>query len=264
MQFLLEYGYLILFIVIFLDQAGLPLPSDPFILTAGALAGAGEMSAAIIVLVTVLACVPADLSWFYLGKTRGGKVLNLLCSISLEPDYCVRRTETSFDRLGVFSLIIAKFIPGLQTLAPPMAGFTQMSTSKFLALDITGATLWAGALTYIGFLFSDELAVIASRFAELGGIAAIIILSLFVVFIGYKLIQRQLFLRSLRMRMLLPQEVRDKLDAKESLYIIDLRHRLDFNALPYAIPGAVRVPMEKIQEHYHAIPRDQDIILYCS
>ena len=264
MQFLAEYGYLILFIVIFLDQAGLPLPSDPFILSAGALAGAGEMNAAIIVLGTVLACIPADLSWFYLGKTRGGKVLNLLCSISLEPDYCVRRTETSFERLGVYSLIIAKFIPGLQTIAPPMAGFTQMSTGKFLALDIIGATLWACALTYIGFLFSNELTAIASRFAELGGIAAIIILGLFVAFIGYKLIQRQLFLRSLRMRMLRPQEVSEKLEAKESFYIIDLRHRLDFNALPYGVPGAVRVPMEKVQEHYPLIPRDQDIILYCS
>ena len=264
MQYLIDYGYLILFLFIFLDQIGLPLPSIAVILAAGALSGAGEMSAYLAVLVAVLACVPADLFWFYLGRTRGGKVLNLLCSISLEPDYCVRRTEVSFQRIGSFSLIIAKFVPGLQTIAPPMAGFTQMSVFKFLGLDILGATLWASVLTYIGFLFSAELTGVAVRFASLGVIATFIVIGLFATFIGYKLVQRQLFLRSLRMRMLKPEEVTQKLEAGNSIYIIDLRHRLDFNALPYTIPSAVRVPMEKIGEHHQLIPRDRDIILYCS
>ncbi len=264
MQFLIDYGYLVLFLFIFLDQVGLPLPSIAVILAAGALAGTGEINAYLAVLVVVLACVPADLFWFYLGKTRGGKVLNLLCSISLEPDYCVRRTEVSFERIGSFSLIIAKFVPGLQTIAPPMAGFTQMSTFRFLVLDVLGATLWASVLTYIGFLFSAALTDIAARFVSLGIIATFIIIGLFATFIGYKFVQRQFFLRSLRMRMLQPEEVNQKLVAGDSLYIIDLRHRLDFNALPYTIPGAVRVPMEKIGEHHRLIPRDRDIVLYCS
>lgn len=264
MQFLIEYGYLVLFIFIFLDQVGLPLPSIAVILAAGALSGTGEMSAYMVILLTVLACIPADLLWFYLGKTRGGKVLGLLCSISLEPDYCVRKTETSFERLGSFSLVIAKFIPGLQTIAPPMAGLIQMPTIRFLALDIFGATLWASVLTFIGYWFSAELTGIATRFSELGVSAAIIVIGLFATFLGFKLVQRQLFLRSLRMRMLLPVEVNQKLNAGEALYIIDLRHRMDFNALPYALPGAVRVPMEKIAEHHQLIPRDKDIVLYCS
>jgi len=129
MDFLIEYGYLLLFLVIFLDQIGLPLPSLPVILAAGALAGSGEMNVWLVVLVTFLACVPADFCWYQLGRTRGGKVLTLLCSISLEPDYCVRRTELSFEKLGPFSLVIAKFVPGLQTIAPPMAGLTNAGNS---------------------------------------------------------------------------------------------------------------------------------------
>jgi membrane protein DedA with SNARE-associated domain/rhodanese-related sulfurtransferase len=264
MQFLLEYGYLLLFALIFLDQVGFPLPSIPVVLAAGALAGTGEMNFTLVVIITVLACVPADLAWFYLGRTRGGKVLNLLCSISLEPDYCVNKTEASFERFGSYTLAVAKFVPGLATIAPPMAGLTGMFITRFLVLDTIGATFWAALLAYIGFFFSNQLVEVATRFAELGGVAAAIVIGLFVVFLAVKIWQRQLFLRTLRMRQLHPREVNAKLELGETVYIIDLRHRLDFNALPFKVPGAVRVPMEDIDQYHEAIPRDQDIVLYCS
>jgi membrane protein DedA with SNARE-associated domain len=264
MEFLIEYGYLLLFGLIFLDQLGLPLPSIPVVLGAGALSGMGEMNLALAVFVAVLACVPADLVWFYLGRTRGGKVLNLLCSISLEPDYCVHRTEVSFERFGPFTLVLAKFVPGLQTIAPPMAGLTGMPMARFLALDTLGATLWAAIIAYIGFLFSEELTAVATRFAELGGLATIIVVGLFAVFVVVKAWQRMRFLRTLKMRQLLPREVHAILESGEPVYIIDLRHRIDFNALPYTVPGALRVPMEHIEQHHEAIPRDRDIVLYCS
>lgn len=264
MQFLIEYGYIVLFVLIFLDQIGLPLPSIPVVLGAGALAGTGDMNIALVVGLTVVACVPADLFWYYLGRSRGGKVLTILCTISLEPDYCVRRTELSFEKLGPFSLVIAKFIPGLQTIAPPMAGLTKMSMARFLALDVLGAVIWAVVLATVGFLFADQLVEIATRFAELGGWALAIVIGLLIVFVAVKIVQRQLFLSSLRTRMLQPEEVNEKLEAGEQPYIIDLRHRLDFNALPYVIPNSVRIPMEHIDEHHEHIPRDRDIVLYCS
>ena len=264
MQFLIEYGYLILFIYVFLDQAGLPLPSIPVLLAAGSLSAMGEMNLYFVVFVTVLACIPADFFWYQLGRTRGGKVLGLLCSISLEPDHCVRKTESSFDRLGPYSLIIAKFVPGLQSIAPPMAGLAQIPTAKFLTLDILGALIWAASLSYLGFLFSNEITELASRFAELGGIAVGIVIVSFSLFIAFKFVQRKIYIRSLRMRMIRPAELNEKLDAGESIYVIDLRHRLDFNALPYTIPVAVRVPMEHINEYQEQIPRDRDIVLYCS
>ncbi|MFT5134817.1 MAG: membrane protein DedA with SNARE-associated domain [Gammaproteobacteria bacterium] len=264
MQFLIDYGYFVLFLLIFLDQIGLPLPSVPVVLASGALSGMDEMNAYLAVLITVLACLPADSFWYYLGRTKGGKVLSILCSISLEPDHCVRRTEISFERLGFFSIIIAKFIPGLQTIAPPMAGLTQMSVWRFLALDVLGATLWASVLVYVGYLFSNELADIAGRFSELGVIAALMVAGTLILFILAKLTQRQLFLKSLRTRMVEPTEVKDKLDAGDSPFIIDLRHRLDFNAVPHTLPNAHRIPMEHINKFHEEIPRDRDIVLYCS
>lgn len=264
MQFLTEYGYLLLFALIFLDQLGFPLPSIPIVLAAGALAGTGEMNLTLVVLITVLACVPADFAWFYLGRIRGGKVLNLLCSISLEPDYCVNKTEASFERFGSYTLAVAKFVPGLTTIAPPMAGLTGMSITRFLVLNTLGATIWAVVFAYIGFVFSHQLVDVAKRFVELGGLAAAILIALFAVFLAVKIWQRKLFLRTLRMRQLHPRDVNAKLESGESVYVIDLRHHHDFNALPYKVPGALRVPMEDIEEHHEAIPRDRDIVVYCS
>ena len=264
MQFMIEYGYIVLFLFIFLDQIGLPLPSMPVILGAGALAGTGDMNAYLVILVAVIACVPADFCWYYLGRSRGGKVLTIICSISLEPDYCIRRTELSFEKLGAFSLVVAKFVPGLQTIAPPMAGLTQMPTMRFLGLDILGALLWACVLTWVGYLFSHQLTEIVTRFADLGGLAASLVVGAFALFIVVKMVQRRLFLSSLRTRMIDPAEVNRLVANDESVYIIDLRHRLDFNALPYTVPNAVRVPMESIEEHHDLIPRDKDIVLYCS
>ncbi|MCZ6828894.1 MAG: VTT domain-containing protein [Gammaproteobacteria bacterium] len=264
MQFLIEYGYILLFLLIFLDQAGLPLPSLPGILAAGALAGSGEMNLPGVILVAVLACVPADFVWYYLGRTRGGKVLTTICNISLEPDYCVQRTERSFEQLGSYALLVAKFVPGLQTIAPPMAGLTGMPVLRFLTLDTAGAALWAAVVAWLGFLFSSQLTEIAVRFVELGGLAAGILVGALVLFAIIKWLQRRAFVRSLRMRTLEPGEVHEKLQAGEPVYLIDLRHRLDFNAFPYSVPGAVRVPMEHIDEHHDFIPRDRDIVLYCS
>jgi membrane protein DedA with SNARE-associated domain/rhodanese-related sulfurtransferase len=264
MQFLIDYGYLLLFALIFLDQLGLPLPSIPVVLAAGALAGSGEMNLGLVVAITVLACVPADFAWYSLGRARGGKVLNLLCSISLEPDYCVNRTEASFERFGSYTLAVAKFVPGLATIAPPMAGLTGMPLTRFLLLDTLGAAIWAALTAYVGFLFSEQLVEIATRFAELGGVAAALLIGLAAAFLAFKFWQRQQFLRTLRMRQLHPREVNAKLESGEPVYVVDLRHNLDFKALPYKVPGALRVPMEEIDRHHEAIPRDRDIVLYCS
>ena len=145
-----------------------------------------------------------------------------------------------------------------------MAGLTQMPVARFLILDTVGAAIWAVVVAYVGLLFSSELTGIAVRFAELGGLAAGILLGVLVLFVLIRLLQRRAILRSLRMRTLLPSEVNEKLAAGEPVYLIDLRHRLDFNAFPYTVPGAVRVPMEHIDEHHDIIPRDRDIVLYCS
>ena len=264
MQFLIEYSYLVLFLVIFLDQVGLPIPSLPVVLGAGTLAGLGEMNVYLATLVSVLACIPADYFWYHLGRSRGGKVLTLLCGISLEPDYCVERTEVSFERLGPLSLVVSKFVPGLQTIAPPMAGLTRMPASQFLLLNTLGTVIWAITFIALGYFFSDTLNEWLSQFAELGTVAVALAVSGLLLFVLVKLLQKRFFMRSLRMRMLEPSELHEKLSAGESPYIIDLRHRLDFVDAPFILPGALRIPLENIDSHHELIPRDRDIVLYCS
>jgi len=264
MQFLIEYGYLVVFVWVALDQAGLPLPAVPLLLAAGALAGVGKLSLILIIVVTIAAAVPIDLFWYWLGRIRGGKVLNLLCSISLEPDYCVRNTEQTFDRLGTFSLLIAKFVPGMQTLAPPMAGMTNMKLGLFLMLDTLGTLLWTLTFAGAGFWFHTELEYVAGRFFELGALAGYILFGALLLYVGGKFVQRQIFLRSLRMRRLKPSEVNELLNSDKDVHVMDLRHNFDFEAQPHLVPTAVRVPMESIERHLDSIPRDSDIIVYCN
>ena len=264
LNFLVEHGYAVVFAWVALDQAGLPLPAVPILLGAGALASAGTLSLPVVVAVAALASVPIDWIWFELGRRRGGRVLNLLCAISLEPDYCVRNTEAMFSRLGVASLLIAKFVPGLQTIAPPMAGMTGMSLGFFLLLDTAGALIWAGLIAGIGFVFGDQLTSMAEQFAELGTLAGIIAVTAIVGWFGWKATQRTLFLRSLRMRRMTPVEVNARLQEDGDVHVIDLRHQYDVDVLPRTVPGALRIPMEFIDQHAHRIPRTSDIILYCN
>jgi len=264
LNFLVQYGYILLFFWVLLDQAGLPLPSVPVLLAAGALTGSHQLNFWWVICVAVVASVPIDYIWYYLGRTRGGKVLNLICSISFEPDYCVRDTEAYFARFGQFSLLIAKFVPGLQTLAPPMSGFIKMSAARFFLLDTMGAIIWAGSIVWLGAMFHNQLEEVAVKFAELGGWAVTLLLAILALYVVVKFTQRQLFLRSLRMRRMEPAEVHDRLRSESGIHIIDLRHSMDVSATPYTLPTASLIPMEYIDEHVEKIPKDRDIVLYCS
>ena len=264
LQFLIDYGYIVIFVWVLLDQLGLPIPAIPLMLAAGALAGGGHLAITLVILVAVMGAVPMDLLWYYLGKARGGKMLNLLCAISLEPDYCVRNTEAMFNRLGPFALIVAKFLPGLQTLAPPMAGLTGMSVSRFIVLDTLGALLWSGLFAAIGLAFHRQLEQATQAIADFGIWAGAGLMAILFAYIGVKFVQRRRFVRSLRMRRLQPDEAYEMMRHGEDVHVIDLRHSYDFDLLPRMIPSAVRVPMESIERHYQRIPPESDVILYCS
>ena len=122
LQFVVHYGYVLLFTWVLIEQAGLPIPATPLLLAAGALASQGRMHLWAAILISALASLLADIFWYHFGQRRGGVVLNLLCRISLEPDSCVRRTEAIFTRFGPRTLLICKFVPGLNTAAPALSG----------------------------------------------------------------------------------------------------------------------------------------------
>src|SRR5690348_11607683 len=142
LQFLVKHGYIVLFAAVLAQQLGLPLPSTPFIIAAGALAQSGQLSFTAALIIASVAAMMADLVWYEIGRRRGTRVLQFLCRISLEPDYCVRRTENSFARYGAKTLVVGKIVPGISVLATPTAGVYGLAPSRFLLFDGIGILLW--------------------------------------------------------------------------------------------------------------------------
>src|SRR5262245_49903273 len=138
LQFLLKYGYIVIFGAAFAEQIGLPLPAVPLMVGMGALSRSGEFSVVVVIFIAVVASLAADLIWYQLGRHHGRAVLQLICRISLEPDYCVRRTEDAFERRGLWILLVAKFLPGFNAAAVPLAGMMKSSLVRFLSFDIAG------------------------------------------------------------------------------------------------------------------------------
>lgn len=263
-QFLMEHAYALLFWLVLLEQIGLPIPSVPLLLAAGALAGAGTMDFAFASGLAIIAALTADLFWYYRGRYRGGRVLNLLCRISLEPESCARRTETMFARHGAYSLLIAKFVPGLNTAAPPLAGVFRMPLSRFMLFDGLGALFWVAAFAGLGYVFSEQLEQIAVHFLRWGSGLAVVVVGSLAAYMLWRYIQRQRFLRNLRIARISPGELMDRLAAGDALMIVALRQPLDVEAFPYMIAGALRLSLEEVEHRHAETPRDRDVVLYCS
>jgi membrane protein DedA with SNARE-associated domain len=263
-EFLIEHGYALLFGWVLVEQMGLPIPAIPLLLAAGALAGSGKIALTFAVTVALIAVILADLFWYSLGRFRGGRVLKLLCRISLEPDSCVRRTENLFVRYGARSLLVAKFVPGLNTAAPSLAGIFRMPVRRFMLFDSLGGFLWVATFAGLGFIFSDQLEQIAAHSLRWGGWLVIVLAGSLAAYILWKYIQRRRFLYRLRIARISPKELMDKLTAGEGVFIVDLRQPIDVEAFPQMIPGALRIAMEEIDHRHGEIPRDRDVVLYCS
>src|SRR5262245_7079995 len=262
-EFLIRNGPTVLFLWVLAEQLGLPIPALPALFAAGALARSEGLSPWGPLATAMAAALLADVVWYEIGRRRGGKVMNLLCRISLEPDSCVRQTEDLFSRQGARSLVVAKFVPGLSTAAPPLAGIFGMRFQRFLLFDSAGAFLWAGGAILAGYVFSEQLEDVAAAAARMGGFAGILA-AVVVRYVLVKSINRRRFLRKIRIARIRPEELKDMLDAHEDIVIVDLRSSLDFEAEPETIPGALRIDRDDLVHQYEKIPRDRDIILFCT
>ena len=264
LDFIIRYKYLVLFALVFAEQIGLPVPALPFLLAAGALVRTGQLDLGVALLVGVFASVLSDVIWYQIGRRRGMQVLNLLCRISLEPDSCVRRTEDMFARHGARSLLVAKFFPGYNTAAPPLAGVFGMRFSRFLLFDSAGALLWLGVFGGLGWAFGHQLEELVARVQELGVRLGAAILVLVAGYVLYKYIQRRRFLHELRIARITAAELATKLGAGEDVVVVDLRHSVDFEADPETVPGALHLPVEDVEQRASEIPSEREIVLYCT
>lgn len=259
-----QYGYLGLFLGVLADQIGVPMPSMLLVLAAGALAGLDELNIWAVIGLTVAASVIGDQVWYEFGKRRGIRVLGFLCKLSIERDSCVRDTQETFVRRGANTLLFAKFIPGLATIAPPLAGIVGMSNSRFLVYNSAGTFIWAFTFAGLGFVFSDAIEQVANYASEFGTLLLILLLGLLAVFIAIKFSIRRRFLRNLLTSRISPIEVMERLENGDPMMIVDLRHTVEFEADPRVLPGAVRLSMDEIEERHGELPRDRDIVLYCT
>ena len=260
--FVEKHGYLLLFLWVLAEQSAMPLPSAPLLMVAGALIRAGRLHALFAILCCVVAALIADTVLVSSGRRRGRRVLGLLCRVSIEPDSCVRQTENAFLKYGMNSLLVAKFIPGLNAVAAPLAGNSTDPYWRFVLYDGAGVTIWSATYLALGYLCSEQLEVALAYATRMGSGLVVLVPALFALWIGWKLLQRRRFIRTLEGARITPDELRDRLNAGEELFIVDVRSQLAENA--NAIPGAIRIPLEELAARSQEIPRDREIILFCS
>lgn len=264
LQFLVQHGYVLLFFWVLTEQAGLPIPATPLLLAVGALAGQHQLNFVLAILIAASGSLVADTFWYFIGKRKGAVVLNWLCKIALEPDSCVRRTESTFTRMGRVTLLICKFVPGLNTAAPALSATAGIGLTQFALFAWLGALLWASAFAGLGLMFSKQIDRLAYDVARFGSWTLVAIIAGIVGYILYKLYQRRRFLKEVAGARIAPEELKAKLDSGETVTIIDLRHPLDLLPDPRTLPGALRISPEELERRHSEITRDGEIVLFCT
>jgi membrane protein DedA with SNARE-associated domain/rhodanese-related sulfurtransferase len=265
LNYAFRVSYLILWMVVFARQACLPVPANLFLLTAGALARGGELNMLLVLVIGVLGCLAGDLVWFEAGRHWGRQIIRVLCVFSSDPHYCAQRAHRVYARWGLRSLIVAKFIPGLDSVTPPLAGIEGSSRLAFLAYDSLGSLLWSGLYAVLGYLFASRLAVIAAFIARFGDVlvAAVgIPLALYIARRAWVMVQ---MLRHLRLRRITPALLHKKITSAEQVAIVDLLSFEEGDEGLAGIPGAVRMDPARLRSRIRVvIPENVGIVLYCS
>ena len=259
-----QYGLAIVFANVLIEQLGVPVPAIPTLVIAGALVAEGKLSGPLVFAVAIAACLLADVAWYLAGRRFGNGVMKMLCRISLTPDYCVSETQARFERWGVNALVIAKFVPGLATIAPPLAGATRIGWPQFLFFNTLGASLWVGAGLGGGMLLGPQMEWLLTRLDDIGSVAIIIIVALLAAYIAFKWWERRRFFTMLRMARITVDELYRLIDAGLSPVIVDVRSPTARALEPRRIPGALHVPLHAVDHHVKDLPRNREIILYCT
>lgn len=264
-ELIAQYGLLLVFLNVLVEQAGLPLPAVPTLVVAGALASNGRLSLAGVLLVALLACLLSDLAWFWAGRRYGGGVMRTLCRISLSPDSCVKQSELRFQRWRGQMLLVAKFVPGLSTVAPPLMGAMGLGSRAFVLLDGLGSLLWIGAMVGLGYVFADGIDRLLMVLASAGTVALEVVGSLLAAYVLIRWGQRQRLLRSLRMARISVAELQRALATQQPApVVIDVRSAATRQLDTRIIPGALLADLNGIDRLVHEVPFDRELVIYCS
>jgi len=258
-----QYGLALVFANVLLEQVGLPLPAVPTLVVAGALAAQGKLSLIALFAVAFAACVVGDTLWYAAGRRYGRGVMRLLCRISLSPDSCVRQTEVRFSQWGGWTLVFAKFIPGLSMVAPPLAGATRLGWTPFLLWNALGIAIWAGAAIGAGALFEAQIGGLLARLEAWGALALQAIGALLALYVALKWWERRRFYKMLRVARIGVDELRGLIHGGQRPIVVDVRSAASRRVDPRFIPGAVAMDSDQVEQQLAQLPADRDIVFYC-
>jgi len=261
---LIQHGLSFVFFNVMLVQAGLPLPALPMLIVAGALVHGGQLSLAPVILAAVAGSLVGDMPWYIAGRVAGYRVLRVLCRVSIEPDSCVKQTETTFERWGAPSLLIAKFVPGFSIVAPPIAGAMRLGLPTFLFYSAVGAALWAGVGIVAGMVFHTQVDQVIRWLNEKGALAILILGVAAVLYVGFKWGERYLFIRAMRMARIKSAELQALRQSNTPLIILDARSSTARKMDPRHIPGAIAVDVMASEHNVGDVTPEHQIIVYCS
>jgi len=267
-EFFVGHAYAVLFLWVAVEQLGMPVPSVPILLTAGTLSATHRVATFPALTAVLAACLISDSTWFFLGNRYGSRVVRLLCRFSLESSTCVARTKDYFSRRGALTLLFAKFVPGLSTVSAPIAGQTGMPYSRFIVYDLSGALIWSLSFFLAGRFFGDLAKRSQAFFALLSHFAVAVFILMVLGFFLWRIVKHRRFLARVLELRVEPADVKAMIDSANSEndmpYIVDLRHPLDYLPDPRVLPGAVRIGPTELAQRADLIPRDRDVILYCT
>jgi membrane protein DedA with SNARE-associated domain len=263
-HYVIVYGVPLVFLNVLAEQLGAPIPAVPALVIAGALTRSGQMSSTHVLIAAVIASLIADLVWYELGRRYGYRILKTLCRISLSPDSCVRDTEARFERWGLKSLLIAKFIPGFSTVAPPLAGAARQGRLAFLLYDGLGALLWAGSAVAAGRLFFRYIDRVLVALENLGYWALLLLACALAIVIVVKWMQRVQFLKQLRLARIAPNELRELIEKGGSPVVLDVRTAAARKRDARRIPTAIVANTDDLVGQLTHLTPDTEIVLYCT
>ena len=263
-EYLAANGYWVLVAAVFAEQVGVPMPATPILLWMGALAAVGKLSLFWAVVTAILACVSADSVWFWMGRRKGRAVLRQICRYSLEPERCMTSANTWFLRVGDQTVVLAKFVPALSPVAAAIAGTEGMRARRYLWLDLLGATAWTGGFLGLGYVLHDQVERVVERVERLGKWGLLVGGVLLVGFAVMKWGKRQRVLRRMQEARISPEVLWQRLEAGGRVTVLDLRSAEELAAEGAKIPRAVHFPAAEVEGRQHTVPRDGEIVLYCS
>jgi membrane protein DedA with SNARE-associated domain/rhodanese-related sulfurtransferase len=265
LHFLAQHGYLLLAGSVLGRQACFPVPANLFLIAAGALAHDGNLNFSVAVAVSVMTFLLADLAWYDAGRRSGDRILHFVCGLSEDPESCVKRAGDIFASHGVNTLLVSKFVIGLDAVAVPMTGAAGVGLLRFILFEAPGALLWSVSYASIGYIFSNQLDRVAVHIARMGIVSAIALGILIGCYIGRRLSRWLRFLRQFKLARITPEELKNKLNSGEDILIVDLQGHQHSKGKPMAIPGAVRIDPRRLEQYHNVqIPLSQEVVLYCA